>query len=81
MARIAPIHQSLTEPILLAGVPREIAILNGTLAAALGLGLQSWFAVPLCLVIHILAVMGTKKDKQFFDCFRRSLKQKNYYST
>ena len=27
----APVHRALTEPILLAGAPRAIAILNGTL--------------------------------------------------
>ena len=32
-----PVHRALTEPILLGGAPRSIAILNGTLAAALGL--------------------------------------------
>ncbi len=36
----APLHRALTEPILLASAPRSIAILNGTLAAALGLGLR-----------------------------------------
>ena len=30
-----PIHRSLTQPIMIGGVPREIAILNGTLSAAL----------------------------------------------
>ena len=35
-----PVHRALTEPILLGGAPRAIAILNGTLAAALGLGLR-----------------------------------------
>ena len=38
----APVHRALTEPILLGGAPRSIAILNGTLAAALGLGLRLW---------------------------------------
>src|SRR3546814_1552302 len=33
-----PVHRALTEHILLGGAPRAIAILNGTLAAALGLG-------------------------------------------
>ena len=32
----APVHRALTEPILLGGAPRAVAILNGTLAAALG---------------------------------------------
>ena len=39
-----PVHRALTEPILLGGAPRAIAILNGTLAAALGLGLRLWLA-------------------------------------
>ena len=33
------LHRALTEPILLAGAPRSFAILNGTLAASIGLGL------------------------------------------
>ena len=33
-----PIHASLSAPILLGGAPRGIAIVNGTVAAALGLG-------------------------------------------
>jgi len=39
-----PVHRALVEPILLGGVPRTIAIVNGTAAAALGLGLQQWIA-------------------------------------
>ena len=39
-----PVHRALTEPILLGGAPRAVAILNGTLAAALGLGLRLWVA-------------------------------------
>ena len=35
----APVHRALTEPILLGGAPRAVAIVNGTLAAAVGLGL------------------------------------------
>jgi type IV secretion system protein VirB3 len=33
-----PLHRSLTEPILLGGAPRTLAIANGTLALSLGLG-------------------------------------------
>lgn len=33
---------ALTEPILLGGAPRAIAIVNGTLAGAVGLGLRQW---------------------------------------
>ena len=48
-----PIHRSLTQTIMLGGVPREIAILNGTLMAALVLGMHSLLGVPLGLVIHL----------------------------
>ena len=34
-----PLHRSLTEAILIAGAPRFV-ILNGTLSAAIGLGLR-----------------------------------------
>ena len=38
----APIHGSLGQAILLGGAPRGLAIVNGTIAAAMGLGLQQW---------------------------------------
>lgn len=76
-----PVHRSLTEPILFAGVPRNIAIINGAFAAALILQLHSWFSAPLFLIIHLLAAAATKTDPQFFDCFIRFIRQKTYYST
>jgi len=76
-----PIHRSLTEQILLGGVPRHIALLNGTLGAAMVIGLHSWIGIPICLFIHVIAVAATKKDPQFFDCFKRHINQKSYYST
>ena len=47
----APVHRALTEPLLLGGAPRAVAIINGTLAAAVGLGLRLWIAgAAICLV-------------------------------
>lgn len=40
----APVHRALIEPILLGGAPRTVAIVNGTLSAAIGLGLRLWIA-------------------------------------
>ena len=74
-----PIHRSLTQQIMLAGVPREIAILNGTTVAAFGLGIHSYWSIPVGIVLHLLAVVAAKKDPQFFECFRRHIKQKSYY--
>jgi hypothetical protein len=52
---VAPVHRALTEPILMGGAPRSIAIVNGTLAAALGIGLRLWIAgLLLWFVGHML---------------------------
>jgi type IV secretion system protein TrbD len=73
------IHRSLTEQILIGGAPRKIAILNGTFAAAMGLGLHSLYCLPIGLALHLLAVAVTRKDPQFFECFQRHVKHKNHY--
>ena len=71
----APVHRALTEPILLAGAPRAVAILNGTLAAALGLGLRLWIAgILLGVMGQAAAVWAAKRDPQFVDVVRRHLR-------
>jgi type IV secretion system protein TrbD len=74
-----PLHRSLTEPIFLAGAPRSVAIVNGTLAAAVGLGLHLWLpGIALGIVGHTLAVWGAKLDPQFIDVFARQVKHPPY---
>ncbi|PHR19470.1 MAG: conjugal transfer protein [Sphingopyxis sp.] len=77
----APIHRALCEPILLGGAPRVIAIINGTVAAALGLGLQQWLAgILLWGVGHAIAVMAAKRDPDFAAVLARHLKQKGHFT-
>jgi type IV secretion system protein VirB3 len=77
----APLHRALTEPILLGGAPRGIAVLNGTLAAAMGLGLQQWVAgLLLWLAGHCLAVFAARRDPDFAAVVARHLRQKAYFS-
>jgi type IV secretory pathway TrbD component len=72
---VAPVHRALTEPILLGGAPRAVAILNGALAAALGLGLRLWIAGLMLWVIgHATAVRAAKRDPMFVDVVRRHLR-------
>ena len=74
-----PLHRSLTEPILMGGVPRMVAIVNGTVAAALGLGLRLWIAGLLLWALgHTLAVFATKRDPQFAEVLTRHLRQKSW---
>ena len=67
-----PLYRSLTDPILLGGAPRGIAILNGTLAAALGFGLRLWLVgLIVWLVGHALATAAARKDVQFAEVISR----------
>ena len=71
----APLHRALTEPVLLAGAPRALAIVNGTLAAALGLGLRLWIAGLLVWALgHGLAVWAARRDPDFVEVARRHLR-------
>jgi type IV secretion system protein VirB3 len=75
----APLHRSLTEPILLGGAPRARALQNGTIAAAMGLGLQQWLAgLALWMVGHSIAVFAARRDPDFASVLTRHLRQKAY---
>ena len=75
-----PVHRALTEPILLGGAPRAVAILNGTLAAALGLGLRLWIAgLAFWIIGHAAAVWAAKRDAQFVDVVRRHLRYPTWF--
>lgn len=76
----APIHPSLGSPILLAGAPRGLAIVNGTIAAAIGLGLQQWLiGLILWAVGHSVAVFAARRDPDFAPVLLRHLRQKGYW--
>lgn len=75
----APVHTSLGQPILLAGAPRGLAIVNGTIAAAIGLGLQQWLAgIAIWVVGHSLAVFAARRDPDFAPVLLRHLRQKGH---
>jgi type IV secretory pathway TrbD component len=66
----APIHRALVE-----------AIVNGTLAAALGLGLQQWIAgLAVWALGHTLAVFGARRDPDFAPVLARHLRQRGYFA-
>jgi type IV secretion system protein VirB3 len=70
-----PVHRALTDHILLGGAPRAVAILNGTLAAALGLGLRLWLAGLLLAILgQAAAIWAAKRDPLFVDVVRRHLR-------
>ena len=77
----APIHGSLGSPILLGGAPRMIAIVNGTIAAAMALGLQQWLAgLGFWAIGHSLAVFAARRDPDFAPVLLRHLRQKGWFA-
>lgn len=76
----APLHMALHAPILLGGAPRAVAILNGTIAAAIGLGLQQWLAGLLIWAVgHSVAVVATRHDPAFPAVLLRHIRQKGFF--
>ncbi|UHD46352.1 VirB3 family type IV secretion system protein [Aureimonas altamirensis] len=74
-----PVHRALTEHILLGGAPRSIAIVNGTLAAAIGIGLQLWLAgIGIWLIGHLAAVWAARRDPLFVEVGRQHLRIPGY---
>ena len=79
---VVPVHRALTEPILMGGAPRSVAIVNGTLAAALGLGLRLWIAgLVLWFIGRMAAVWAAKRDPAFVDVVRRHLRTPGHLNT
>jgi type IV secretion system protein VirB3 len=70
----APLAGALAEPVTLAGMPRNYAILMGTTALVLGLALRIWWLGLLWwAVAHAVGLWATRTDGRFFDVLRRHL--------
>ena len=70
-----PVHRALTEHILLGGAPRAIAIMSGTLAGAVGLGLRLWLVgLTIWAIGHFVAVWAARRDTLFVEVGRRHLR-------
>ncbi|WP_448662497.1 VirB3 family type IV secretion system protein [Sphingomonas sp. CJ20] len=75
----APVHRALVEPILLGGAPRSVAIVNATLAGAVGLGLRLWVAgLVLGALGHLAALWAARRDPQFLEVGRRHVRYPAY---
>ena len=78
---IVPVYRSLCEPILIAGAPRSVTILNGTLAATIGLGLQLWLAgILFWFIAQGISVWMTKQDDRFLEVSLKHVRYREYLS-
>ena len=73
------LHRSLTEPVLIGGAPRAAAILVGTLAAVLGLGLRLWLTgLAFWIVGHATAAWLARRDPAFVEVAARHIKHRSF---
>jgi type IV secretion system protein VirB3 len=63
----APLHRSIVEPILLAGLPRVVALVLWTAVGAFAFGLRQVWVLPIGMALHLAAAAATKADAHFFD--------------
>jgi type IV secretion system protein VirB3 len=68
-----PLHRSLTQPIMLAGLPRNFCLLLWTTVAAFVLGLHQVWILPIGLAMHALFAAVARRDPFFFDVFLRAI--------
>ena len=75
-----PVAQGLAEPVLLMGMPRNYAILMGTIAVALGLGMRLWWlGLVWWMAAHACGMWAARSDRLFFVVLRRHLVQPAFF--
>jgi len=82
--RRAPIHPSLTRPLLLGGAERELVLVNGTLIAALVVGVGfHWVSLTIASLLatvgHWALTRAAKYDAQLSRIYVRHVRYQPYY--
>ena len=62
-----PLHRSIVEPMILAGLPRAVALVLWTTVGAFAFGLHQIWVLPIGIALHLAAAAATKADPHFFD--------------
>ena len=69
-----PLHRSIVEPMLLAGLPRTVALVLWTTIGAVAFGLHQVWVLPIGIALHAAAATATKADPYFFDIVLAAVK-------
>ena len=70
----APVHLSLVEPVLVVGLPRAVAFIYWTMAAALIIGMHQLWIIPLAMLGHFGLTRLTRFDPHFMAVIRAALR-------
>jgi type IV secretion system protein TrbD len=69
-----PLHRSLVEPMLLAGLPRTAALVLWTSVGAFAFGLHQVWTLPVGIVVHLAAAAATRADPYVLEILGPALK-------
>jgi type IV secretory pathway TrbD component len=68
-----PIHRSLTTKVMLGGIPRKIAIINGTMIISLVVGAHNLWVLPVGVLSHLVLVALHRRDQDILTVIKRNL--------
>lgn len=69
-----PVHRSLVEPMLMAGLPRTVGFVLWTTVAAFAMGLRQVWVLPIGIALHIVCAAVTRSDPHFFEIIVLAIK-------
>jgi type IV secretory pathway TrbD component len=73
-----PIHRSLTEPLTMAGIPRNMAILNGFATFALVMGAHNLWVVPVGVISHLVLLALYRRDEHILPIIKANLSRPSF---
>jgi type IV secretion system protein VirB3 len=77
--RQSPVYRALTEPMLLFGVERPLAVINLTIALAFSM-MEHWlWYIPFAIIIHLVLAYYGKKEPRLREVYMRYARQADRY--
>ena len=79
--QVLPFYRSLSEQVLMLGVPKVVLVLNGLVAFLFVVNFHFWYILIVNAIVHFGAIYLAKNDDQFFEALQNYQSKKNFYST
>ncbi len=73
------IHHSLSNEIMIAGVPRDYAFVNAALGGILGFSGGAYYILPIFFITHYILAYLHREDPQYWDCMVKHYNTKDFY--
>lgn len=67
------VHRSLTEPLMMGGVPRHIALFNGIATFALVMGAHNLWVLPIGVITHLVLIALYRRDQHILGIIKANL--------